>query len=195
MHLHQELEDYYLGIDPMDSMRNYELRMTNDDIPSSQIIRNSKFVSRHSPCGLLIIEDFDSIRALLSHHFKQRGFAVCSSATVRDALTLAREEHPKIIILDYDLSCENALNAIERLRAVLSDSYIVLMGGPGTPDVDERATHAGASAMLAKAYRLSELDEIIDGARRTIERPTAARARQPIGNFPAPFGRIMPSAN
>jgi len=170
MHLHQELEGFYLGLEtpsvPNDSewMRK-DIVMNGIHKPNEVSAIQTYEVPLHGCAGgLLIVEDFDSIRALLAHHFQKHGYGVCSSATVRDALMIAKDEQPRVVIVDYDMSGVDATKALALLRASLPDSYIVLMGGPGTSDVEYRALHAGASTVLAKAYRISELDRIVDAA-------------------------------
>jgi len=121
-------------------------------------------LSRDGAPVVLILEDFDSIRAYLKNHFKMQGYDVCSAATIRDALEMAEEEYPQVIIIDYDLSGEDAYEAIRRLRAILPLSYIVLMGGPDTATIEDNAKRSGASRVLAKAYELGELDDAVLGA-------------------------------
>ena len=162
MHLHQELEGYYLGLEPIDMEQGINTS-TRSYAPQLEGCTN----------GLMIVEDFDSIRALLAHHFQGHGYGVCSAATVRDALAIAGDEHPRVIIVDYDMLGEDATKAVTKLRGALPTSYIVLMGGPGTADVEFRAKSAGASTVLAKAYRISELDRIVDAA-STHDRSTLA---------------------
>ncbi len=113
---------------------------------------------------LLILEDFDEIRAFLVRHYDQRGYEVYSSATLRDALVLAWEETPQVILIDHDISGETALHAIERLHLALPQSYIVLIGGPQTQEATERAILAGASMVLSNAYSISEMDYVVNNA-------------------------------
>ena len=113
---------------------------------------------------LLILEDFDEIRAFLVRHFDQKGYDVFSASTLRDALVIAWEETPQVILIDYELSNETALHALERLHVALPQSYIVLIGGPQTREVTERAILAGASKVLSKTYAISEMDYIVGKA-------------------------------
>src|SRR5206468_1189404 len=126
MHLHQELEGYYLGMEPID--------MGYQGMNEAAVLQPFEVPLHGCGDGLLIVEDFDGIRALLAHHFQGHGYGVCSAATVRDALTIAKDEHPRVVIVDYDMSGEDATKAVTRLRAELPESYIVMMGGPGTVD-------------------------------------------------------------
>ncbi len=182
MHLHQELEGFYLG------MRDNRARPTDSSYPmeinpSGELMKRglrhariSEHASTKKTHGysvmesaearfvLLILEDFDEIRAFLSRHFARDGYDVFSSATLRDALAIAWEESPQVILIDYDLCGETAIHAIERLHEARPDSFVVLIGGPGTPEVEEIALAAGASKVLSKAYAISEMDQIVEQA-------------------------------
>jgi ActR/RegA family two-component response regulator len=68
---------------------------------------------------LLIIENFDKIRADLAHHFVSAGYRLFSAATLRDALTLSNDNIPDVVILDFELRGGQALSAIEQLRTCL----------------------------------------------------------------------------
>jgi len=111
---------------------------------------------------LLILEDFDSIRAFLSRHFIKRGFDVYSSATLRDAVALAAESVPAVVIIDFDLSDTDAFFALEQLRLVSPQSCLILMGCPDSPSATERALRAGANKLLQKSYDLERLDALVE---------------------------------
>src|SRR5581483_2022349 len=169
MHLHQELENFYLGM--ADDTHPHSNGGLTD--PAHRMV-SRKPRGRHierPQCTMLILEDFDEIRAFLARHFTQNGYEVFSSSTLRDALALAWEEVPQIIIVDYDLAGERAIHAVERLHTAMPQSDIVLIGGPGTTDVEENATLAGATTVLPKAYAITERDHVIQHALRQPPQP------------------------
>lgn len=119
------------------------------------------------PCTncILIVEDFDAIRAFLARHFEREGFTVYSACTPSDAKIIARTINPLIVIVDYDLSHANSLDALRELRQLLPMSIIILSGGVETSALREKARQYGASEMLAQGYDLSRLDLLISQAR------------------------------
>lgn len=108
---------------------------------------------------LLILENFDSIRAQLTKHFTSAGYDLFSSATLPDALALACENVPDVVIIDHSLRGGDAIAAIERLRTCLPQSYIVLIAPPD-PEIHARAFRAGVSKVIPKTDRISELEDI-----------------------------------
>jgi ActR/RegA family two-component response regulator len=164
MHLHQELEEFYLGGTPAYAAGGASLSLAQKMPSNGSRVSGSRKHSKSvitPKTVLLILENFDEIRAFLVRHFDQKEYEVYSSATLRDALVLAWEESPKVMLIDYDLRGETALHAIQRLHFALPNSYIVLIGGPQTQEVTEQAILAGASKVLSKAYSISEMDYIV----------------------------------
>ncbi len=170
MHVHQELEGYYLGTPPelpIDAPTvAFAAKMTAKRSKASTSNRKKQAVDNKPKTILLILEDFDEIRAFLVRHFDKRGYEVYSSATLRDALVIAWEEMPRVILIDYDLRGETAMHAIQRLHEALPESYIVLIGGPQTQELTDRAILAGANKVLSKSYAISEMDYIVSSAAR-----------------------------
>jgi CheY-like chemotaxis protein len=164
MYYHKDLEFFYLGSEEEWTME----RVTHHSIGTrSEIGAHAAHSSTHASAhahkakaSVLILEDFDAIRALMSEHFKRQGFDVDSSATLHGALALSRDHAPNVLFIDYDLSSENPYNAIQQLRMSLPNTTIVLIGGPLTQNDQDRALRAGASRIMEKGYDLSGMDQI-----------------------------------
>jgi CheY-like chemotaxis protein len=159
MYNHQDLEFFYLGSEEewtMERVNHQSVGGRNEAGP-----RSARIARAHATKGnVLILEDFDAIRALLDAHFKKQGFDVDSSSTLHGALALSREHAPDVLFIDYDLSTENPYNAIQQLRMSLPYTTIVLIGGPLSQTDQDRALHAGASKIMEKGYDLTGMDQI-----------------------------------
>ena len=166
MHLHQEMESFYLGtLDASVDAYSYSTEGITMTEGTKHGVKGTMIPTSTEPrIVLLILEDFDEIRAFLANHFSKRGFDVFSSATLRDALAIAWEEDPRVIIIDYDLSGEIALHSIKRLHDARPESCILLVGGPQTLEVEEQAILAGATKVLSKSYEISEMDRAVKDA-------------------------------
>lgn len=162
MYNHQDLEFFYLG-----SEENWTMeRITHHGMGSRDNSTQSgvRASSLRTKGKVLILEDFDSIRALLSEHFKRQGFEVDSSATLGGALVLSREDTPNVLFIDYDLTGENPYTAIQQLHTALPNTTIVLIGGPLSATDQDRALRAGATRIMEKGYDLSNMDQIANTA-------------------------------
>jgi CheY-like chemotaxis protein len=173
MYNHQDLEFFYLGSEEewtMERVTHHGIG-TKSDFGGHAAAHASAHAAAHASssaatharkakASVLILEDFDAIRALMSEHFKRQGFDVDSSATLNGALALSRDHAPNVLFIDYDLSSENPYNAIQQLHMSLPNTTIVLIGGPLTQTDQERALRAGASRIMEKGYDLSGMDQI-----------------------------------
>jgi DNA-binding response OmpR family regulator len=139
--------------------------MSETGLGVSDALRNAGM--NMMPCShcMLIVEDFDGIRAVLARHFEREGFTVYSAATPHDAHVIARSINPMIVIVDYDLSDSDSLSALQQLRDALPHSIIILYGGVDSKDLQLRALQSGATDVLANGYELSSLDRLISQAR------------------------------
>ena len=160
MYNHQDLEFFYLG-----GQEDWTMERTGHHGIGSR----NEVGARASAASLralrpkasvLILEDFDAIRALMSEHFKKQGFDVDSSSTLHGALVLSREHVPNVLFIDYDLSTENPYSAIQQLHTALPNTTIVLIGGPLSQNDQDRALRAGASRIMEKGYDLAGMDQI-----------------------------------
>jgi DNA-binding response OmpR family regulator len=110
---------------------------------------------------MLIVEDYDAIRAVLAKHYEHTGFTVYSASTLHGALVIARTVYPLIVLMDYELTGRNALHGIRQLREILPHSILVLSGGADTTAFREIAQEHGASALWPEGYDLAVLDRLI----------------------------------
>jgi DNA-binding response OmpR family regulator len=111
--------------------------------------------------SILILEDFDRIRHFFAHHFEKRGFRVYSAARLQDAEAVALTILPQVVIIDYDLEREDAVEAIKTLRELMPGSRIVVYGGIESSEMEARILSAGGSAFLPEGYDIERLDKIV----------------------------------
>ena len=79
---------------------------------------------------VLIVEDEEDIRELVSYHLLKEGYQVASVASGEEALTLAETQTPDLILLDVMLPGMDGLTVCQRLRA-----------SPKTADVADHDAH------------------------------------------------------
>lgn len=114
------------------------------------------------PALVLVCDDQFAIRRLVQEVLRQAGFRVALAATGGEALAVAAEQAPDLVILDLLLPDLEGPEVLARLRA----------GRPGLPVVvitaaGEAAHVQGVAAVLAKPfdiYRLLALVQELLGA-------------------------------
>ncbi len=132
--------------------------------------------------AVLAVEDDPIIRADLRALLERAGFEVCADA--RDgleAVELARELSPDVVLLDLALP---RLDGIEATRRILEhrDVPIVALTGYARDGLAERAVEAGATSYVVKPFAEEEivgalLDAIEIGARQRARRDAVLAMR------------------
>ena len=112
---------------------------------------------------ILTVEDDPIVRADLRLILEDAGFEVCPDA--RDgveALDLAREHRPDLILIDLGLP---RLDGVEATRLILDehDVPIVALTGHANGECVERAVEAGAVGHVLKPFSEAQLVRILSG--------------------------------
>ena len=92
---------------------------------------------------ILLVEDDRALVELLVYHFERGEFEVRATADGEEALLLAREAPPDVVILDWMLEGLSGIEVCRRLRRTMRFSYSFSLGRRGGW---RRQTSAGAGA-------------------------------------------------
>jgi CheY-like chemotaxis protein len=117
-----------------------------------------------STARVLTVEDDPIVRADLGLILEDAGFDVCPDA--RDgveAVALAREHRPDLILIDLGLPRMDGVEATRRILGERNVPIVALTGHSGRRAV-ERAIEAGAVAHVLKPFHDTHLVETVTGA-------------------------------
>src|SRR5262245_62846464 len=127
---------------------------------------------------VLVVDDDRDARELIGMVLGQAGYAVDVAEHGFEALAVAAERRPDLVLTDLQMPGMNGIELIRRLHAVDGGVPVVLTTGAETRDLCTAAEAYGAVACLTKPINLDELLWTIDCAlacRRSAEAP-AGRA-------------------
>ncbi|MEZ4332597.1 MAG: response regulator [Myxococcota bacterium] len=147
------------------------------DLDSSRL-RRSRGLHRPdgSPVRVLIVDDEPTYREYLERFLSRDGLAVRTAETGSDAIRIADEFGPDLLLADWMLRCEmHGIEVGEVLRARWPELRILLMTGFPTADLEAEAARVGIDGVLEKPFGLEDLAGAIRAAletRRTV--PTSA---------------------
>ncbi|PYS49445.1 MAG: hybrid sensor histidine kinase/response regulator [Acidobacteria bacterium] len=112
---------------------------------------------------VLIIEDSPDTLSLLCTLFEQKGCSVVPATSAHDALRLASEQRPSIIISDIGIPHMDGYELLRELRRLpgLKDVPAIAVSGYAMEEDRERASSAGFIAHLAKPINVDELFALI----------------------------------
>jgi response regulator NasT len=114
-------------------------------------------VSSSSPRRVLIAEDEALIRMDLKEMLEEEGYQVIGEAADgQQAIDLAREHKPDVVILDVKMPVLDGISAAEQIVAD-SIAPVVMLTAFSQRDLVERAVNAGAMAYVVKPFGKADL--------------------------------------
>jgi DNA-binding response OmpR family regulator len=108
-------------------------------------------------CGLLLVEDDDRISQPLVRLLQHEGFQVTHVAEGRQALAVAHDAVPDLVLLDLSLPDMDGLEVCRALRAAHPTMPIVMLTARGEEVDVIVGLDAGADDYIAKPFRVGEL--------------------------------------
>jgi CheY-like chemotaxis protein len=115
--------------------------------------------------SVLIVDDDPSIRKLVATTLEDvAGFELVEAADGDEALALAREEAPAIVLLDIDMPGIDGFEACRRLRAQpqTADATVVMLTAAADEEAERAAEEAGADLFITKPFSPLELLRLVD---------------------------------
>lgn len=108
---------------------------------------------------LLLVEDDKAVADLLSWHFEREGFDLRRTGDGEEALLLAAEETPDVILLDWMIEGISGVEVCRRLRRRPETSHvpIIMLTARGEESDRIRGLETGADDYVTKPFSPREL--------------------------------------
>ena len=114
----------------------------------------------------LIVDDHPFIRATVKYLLRQEGFdTIYEAGNGADAMQIAREERPDLVILDLAMPKLGGLEVISRIKALELPCKILVLTSYLAVFFSTRCMRAGAMGFVAKTGELDELQKAIRAIR------------------------------
>ena len=114
-----------------------------------------------------IVDDHAIVRTGLRHFFSEHVDLQVTgeAANGREAVDLARDHHPDLIILDMMMPVMSGYEAIAELRADDATCTIPIVGlsAKAMATDMERATDVGIDGYITKPFRIAQVLSVIEG--------------------------------
>lgn len=122
---------------------------------------------------LLVVDDEPSLQDIVATSMRFLGYDVSVAATGREAVRVATEVRPDLIILDIMLPDFDGLEVMRRLRTVGIDAGVVFLSARDTPADKIAGLSAGGDDYVTKPFGLEELAARVSAVLRRV-RPDLA---------------------
>jgi two-component system phosphate regulon response regulator PhoB len=130
--------------------------------------------------SVLIVEDDEDIRELVSYHLLKEGYQVASVASGEEALALAEAQPPDLILLDIMLPGMDGMAVCQKLRASpkAAATAIMMLTAKGEEADIIRGLNLGANDYVTKPFSPKVLVARIRAALRRGAIPAAPAAEE-----------------
>lgn len=117
---------------------------------------------------ILLVEDNDLNRDMLSRRLTRHGYEVVTAEDGQQALDSARDAQPDVILMDMNLPIIDGWEATRRLKADSATRFIPIVGlsAHAMREDRQRALDCGCDAYEIKPVDLSKLLSTIDALPR-----------------------------
>jgi CheY-like chemotaxis protein len=115
------------------------------------------------PIHVLIVEDDDDSRDMLSQLAELYGYRASGAATVQAAVESARRSLPKVALVDIGLGDADGFEVAQQLRRVPGGERILLVALTGYSDAAsrQRAEAVGFDEFVVKPLMPDKLNELL----------------------------------
>ena len=136
------------------------------------------------PAKLLLVEDDPALSELLEYRFTNEGYSVRTTPDGDDALLLAAEDTPDLVILDWMIEGTSGIEVCRRLRRDKATAHvpIIMLTARETEDDRVRGLDTGADDYLTKPFSPRELLARVAAVMRRI-RPVLAGESIEVGDL------------
>jgi len=118
---------------------------------------------------ILVVDDEQLIRWSLEKNLQKQGYEVITAGSGEEALKLAREESPDLMLLDIQLPGMNGIEVLERVKEFEEEIIVIMVTALGVLETAVKAMRLGAFDYINKPFNLDELSIVIKKALVTHE--------------------------
>lgn len=140
---------------------------------------------------VLIVDDEPASRFGMKRALQKQGYEILEAVDGREAVRLAREQRPEIVLLDLNMPKLSGMKALEKIVSSESPPLVIVVTAYGSERIAVDAMKNGAYDYIAKPYEVDELRMAVARAAETVmlRRETQrlrSEARGALG-----FGRMV----
>lgn len=112
---------------------------------------------------VLLVEDTEDNRQMMRKLLEMSGYRVVEAINGKEAVEVASQERPQVILMDLSLPLIDGLAATRHIRSLpgLTKVPIVAVSAHDTADFHSEALAAGCDAYITKPIDYPELEDII----------------------------------
>ena len=110
---------------------------------------------------LMIVDDEPDVREFAKNFFSKRKLEVTTAADGAEAISVAREFNPDVVMLDVRMEGMDGLEALGKLKEINKDMRVIMVTGVNDSEAMQKAKELGAIGYIHKPLILEELEKVV----------------------------------
>ena len=110
---------------------------------------------------ILVVDDEQEVRAVVSRFFKKKGYEVVVAEDAEEAIGLLEKERVDAVLLDIELPGMSGVEALGRIRARWRDMPVVMISGQQDEEVAKDTLRYGAFDYMVKPIDFDYLERTV----------------------------------
>jgi two-component system NtrC family response regulator len=106
---------------------------------------------------ILLVDDDDSLRRVMQLQLEEAGYDVITASGASEALAMAEEQTPALVITDLKMPGTSGMDVLKRLRCEHPETTVVMITAFGTVQTAVEAMKSGAYDYITKPIDFAEL--------------------------------------
>lgn len=111
---------------------------------------------------IMVVDDEPMVRNLLSQFLTLRGYRVRAAKDGPDALSLLKQEHPQLVILDVYMPGMNGVDVLRQLRANDYKGAVIALSASQDEELLQQMLELGSVDIMGKPVDLERLAMMVE---------------------------------
>jgi DNA-binding response OmpR family regulator len=111
---------------------------------------------------IMVVDDEPMVRNLLSQFLTLRGYRVCPAKDGPDALSLLKQEHPQLVVLDVYMPGMNGVDVLRQLRANDYKGAVIALSASQDEEMLQEMLELGSVDIMGKPVDLERLAMMVE---------------------------------
>jgi len=114
--------------------------------------------------AVLVADDDPDILSIVSMSLEAQGYTVYKATNGREAVDLAKEHHPDLVLMDMMMPIVSGYEAVVEVKAdaTTRDITIVGLSAKAMATDMERATDVGIDGYITKPFRIAQVLTVVE---------------------------------
>ena len=113
---------------------------------------------------IMVVDDDEDVRLLMRKWLEMNGYRVVEAKDGDEAVEIAQQEHPRLILMDIGLPQRSGISATYRIRSQpeLNAVSIVTISAYDSTELRDDAFKAGCNNYLIKPIDVDQLKDVLN---------------------------------